>query len=109
MSRAHSLFGFQRAVISHCGRSPSSGLKMTPDRWSVELDCGTSAQPNPVATRAMVDCSVFTMHNDVGERLISISFEGTDFEELITAGVIILVSWIMEEGRKLRETDELTV
>jgi len=52
---------------------------------------------------------VLTMHNDVGERLIAISFEGTDFEELITAGVIILVSWIMEEGRKLRETDELTV
>lgn len=52
---------------------------------------------------------VLTMHNPPGERLVSISLESADFEELITAGVIILVSWIMEEGRKLREADELTV
>lgn len=53
--------------------------------------------------------AVLTMHNPPGYRLVSISLEGADFEELITAGVIILVSWIMEEGRKLREADELTV
>lgn len=52
---------------------------------------------------------VLTMHNPPGERLVSFSLESADFEELLTAGVIILVSWIMEEGRKLRETDELTV
>lgn len=52
---------------------------------------------------------VLTMHNPPGERMMTISLESADFEELLTAGVIILVSWIMEEGRKLRETDELTV
>jgi len=52
---------------------------------------------------------VLTIHNPPGQRMISISFESTDIQELVTAGIIILVSWIMEEGRKLREIDELTV
>ncbi len=53
--------------------------------------------------------TVLTIHNAPGERMVMISLESTDFEQLVTAGVIILVSWIMEEGRKLREADELTV
>lgn len=52
---------------------------------------------------------VLTMHNPPGERLISISLESGDIRDLLIAGIIILVSWIMDEGRKLRETDELTV
>ncbi|OIQ50990.1 hypothetical protein BerOc1_02935 [Pseudodesulfovibrio hydrargyri] len=52
---------------------------------------------------------VLTMRNPPGERLISISLESGDIRDLLIAGIIILVSWIMDEGRKLRETDELTV
>ena len=52
---------------------------------------------------------VLTMRNPPGERLISISLESGDIRDLLVAGIIILVSWIMDEGRKLRETDELTV
>lgn len=53
--------------------------------------------------------AVLTMHNPPGEQMIGVSLESTDFEDLIVAGIIILVSWIMEEGRRLRESDELTV
>jgi hypothetical protein len=52
---------------------------------------------------------VLTIHNPPGERLISISLGSGDIRDLVIAGIIILVSWIMDEGRKLRETDELTV
>ncbi|WP_338669850.1 DUF2975 domain-containing protein [Pseudodesulfovibrio methanolicus] len=52
---------------------------------------------------------VLTIHNPPGERLITISLESGDARDLLVAGIIILVSWIMDEGRKLRETDELTV
>ena len=52
---------------------------------------------------------VLTMHNPPGERMITISLQSTDLRDLLIAGIIILVSWIMDEGRKLRETDELTV
>lgn len=52
---------------------------------------------------------ILTIHNPPGDRVIAIGFESADFEELIVAGIIILVSWIMDEGRKLREADELTV
>jgi len=52
---------------------------------------------------------ILTIHNPPGDRIIAIGFESADFEELVVGGVIILISWIMDEGRKLRETDELTV
>ncbi|MEZ7196882.1 DUF2975 domain-containing protein [Pseudodesulfovibrio karagichevae] len=52
---------------------------------------------------------ILTIHNPPGERLITISLESGDIRDLVIAGIIILVSWIMDEGRKLRETDELTV
>ncbi|BDQ38839.1 hypothetical protein SYK_31990 [Pseudodesulfovibrio nedwellii] len=52
---------------------------------------------------------VLTINNPPGERMISISLDSANFEEVVIAGVIILVSWIMEEGRKLREVNELTV
>ena len=52
---------------------------------------------------------VLTMHNPPGQHILSLSTESADLGELLTAGVIILVSWIMDEGRKLREADELTV
>lgn len=31
------------------------------------------------------------------------------FAELITGGIIFLVSWVMEAGRGLREENELTI
>lgn len=52
---------------------------------------------------------VLTMHNLPGERLISVSLGAGDIRDLLITGIIILVSWIMDEGRKLRESDELTV
>lgn len=52
---------------------------------------------------------VLTMHNQPGERMLAMSFDLDELEKLITAAIIILVSWIMEEGRKLRENDDLTV
>lgn len=50
-----------------------------------------------------------TMHNQPGKRLLILSLQSDDLERLITAAIIILVSWIMEEGRKLRENDDLTI
>lgn len=52
---------------------------------------------------------VLTMHNLPGERLITVSIGSSDIRDLLITGIIILVSWIMDEGRKLRESDELTV
>lgn len=52
---------------------------------------------------------VLTMHNPPGEHMLVLSSESADFEQLLTGGIIILVSWIMDEGRKLREAEELTV
>lgn len=52
---------------------------------------------------------VMTHNNPHGERLIVISL-GTDyFRNLITAGLIFLIAYIMQEGLKLREEQALTV
>lgn len=52
---------------------------------------------------------ILTMHNPPGQHMLRLTTESADFGRLLTAGIVILVSWIMDEGRKLRETDELTI
>ena len=50
-----------------------------------------------------------TIHNPEGERLISIGFDDTDLSLLIVGFMIILISRIMDEGRKIQEEQNLTV
>ncbi|XPV76386.1 MAG: DUF2975 domain-containing protein [Desulfovibrio sp.] len=48
-----------------------------------------------------VSTYVLTSANAVGERFIAISFGQIDITIMIVAFVVLLVSWIMEEGRHL--------
>lgn len=52
---------------------------------------------------------VITWQNPPGFRRISMTFSGTDFVLLVTAFLIILVAWIMAEGCRLQEEQQLTV
>ena len=71
--------------------------------WTVLIGAGITPIHDALLTL------VLTMHNAPGNRLVTVSFDSTDFEELIIGGVVILVSWVMEEGRQLQEVNELTV
>lgn len=50
-----------------------------------------------------------TWHNPPGHRFASIGFDGTDFGIILLTLFIILISWIMAEGCKLREEQQLTI
>jgi hypothetical protein len=52
---------------------------------------------------------IVTIHNPPGHRYASITFDQTNIGLLIMALIVILISWIMTEGCRLREEQQLTV
>ena len=52
---------------------------------------------------------VLPMHNPIGQRTISVGFSSTDLNAIIIAVLVIVVSWIMNEGRKIKEEEALVI
>ncbi|WP_419778385.1 DUF2975 domain-containing protein [Maridesulfovibrio sp.] len=52
---------------------------------------------------------IATMNNPVGERLIMVSFDDANIGNIVVACVILAISWVMDEGRKLQDEAELTI
>lgn len=50
-----------------------------------------------------------TMHNVIGHRVISVGIDNTNLGGILLACVVLAISWVMDEGRKLNEEAELTV
>lgn len=50
-----------------------------------------------------------TMHNTVGERMIAIGLDKTSFETIIVGCTVMAISWVMDEGCKLKDEAELTI
>jgi len=53
--------------------------------------------------------AALTWHNPHGERYVNISLSGTNIGILLAALMIILISWIMAEGYKLKEDQSYTI
>lgn len=67
----------------------------------------TSQLVNPVYELLMG--FVLTRNNPPGHRFASITLDQTNIEILCAALIVILISWIMAEGCKLREEHQLTI
>lgn len=52
---------------------------------------------------------ILTFHNPPGHHFASISLSQTNIGMVLTAVLVILISWIMAEGLKLREEQQLTI
>lgn len=52
---------------------------------------------------------VLTLHNPPQYRYAAITLDQTNIRILLTAFLVILISWIMAEGCKLREEQQLTI
>lgn len=52
---------------------------------------------------------VLTRYNPPGHRFAAITLDQTNIEVVLIALIVILISWIMAEGCKLREEQQLTV
>jgi len=50
-----------------------------------------------------------TLHKPVSERLITITATHIDVMMILSALVIFVIAWVMDEGRKLQDNDKLTV
>lgn len=50
-----------------------------------------------------------TYRNPVGHRMLAIGFNQTHLEFGLIAVIVLLVAWVMDEGRKLQEEQELTI
>jgi len=52
---------------------------------------------------------IVSASNPVGERLLVVSFRYEELAFLLMGGVVILISWIMDEGRKLEDEQAHTI
>lgn len=52
---------------------------------------------------------ILTWDAPKGQHIMAIGFSGDDLSYLVIAGIVLLISWVMEEGRKLEEDRALTV
>lgn len=52
---------------------------------------------------------ILTIGNPAGHRFASVTVDGTNIGVLLGALMVILISWIMAEGCKLREEQQLTI
>lgn len=50
-----------------------------------------------------------TLHNPPGHRMLTIGFGSPDLTALLLGLILAVIAWVMEEGRKLQEEQELTV
>jgi hypothetical protein len=52
---------------------------------------------------------VLTLHHPPGQRMIAVGLGSPDLTALLLGGILAVVAWVMEEGRKIQEEQELTV
>lgn len=52
---------------------------------------------------------ILTWNNPVGERLVTVSVDDANISLVVVGLMIILISRIMDEGRKMREEQQLTI
>jgi hypothetical protein len=50
-----------------------------------------------------------TLHNLPGQRMLSIGLSSRDLTGAIMGGIVLVISWVMDEGRKLEEEQTLTI
>lgn len=89
----------------------SQGLIFTADnvalirRVGVAMLVGQALSPVQQALLALV----LTINNPPGQHMIAFGLGSANVVEVVTGVVIIIVAWVMDEGRKLREEQELVV
>lgn len=52
---------------------------------------------------------VLTLHHPPGQRMISLGLDSSEISTLLVGLILMVIAWVMEEGRKLQEDQDLTV
>lgn len=54
-------------------------------------------------------CMALTFQNPPGKRMVSVLFGSNDFLLLVTGGLVLLISWVMQEAYKIAEENAKTI
>jgi len=52
---------------------------------------------------------ILTLQNPPGQRMITVSFDSGEFTGVFVGIVVLIISWVMDEGRKIEEEQALIV
>lgn len=52
---------------------------------------------------------ILTANNPVGHRMVGVTFGTQQVSDILTGFVLVVIAWIMDEGRKLKEEADYTV
>lgn len=52
---------------------------------------------------------IFTFGNPPGTRVLKIGFSNAEITTLVVGGIVLVIAWVMDEGRILNEEKELTI
>lgn len=52
---------------------------------------------------------VMTMNNPPGKRMLTLGISSDDITLFVVGAIVLMISWVMDEGRKLTEEQTLTV
>jgi len=50
-----------------------------------------------------------TLHNPPGQRMITLEIGSPDLTALLLGGILAVIAWVMEEGRRLQEDHDFTI
>lgn len=67
--------------------------------WSFAVD---------IVSRSLLSV-VLSLPNPKGQRIVTVDLSSSDLTILLLGCIIAVISWVMEEGRKLQEEQDLTV
>lgn len=65
--------------------------------------CAAGILFDPLASMAL------TMHHPPGQRILTIGLGSPDLTTFLVGGMIMVVAWVMDEGRRLQDEQNLTV
>jgi hypothetical protein len=52
---------------------------------------------------------ILTFASSPGRLTVSFGWSSTDFTALLVGGIVVIISWIMDEGRRLQEEQTLFI
>ena len=61
-----------------------------------------------IVGRSLLSVAV-SLPNPPGQRILTVELSSSDLTILLLGGILAVISWVMEEGRKLQEEQDLTV
>jgi len=75
--------------------------------WNISKLLLAQALAKPVIET--LTTTILSFSNPPGQRMLSIGLDSADISTAMTGGIVFVIAYVMEEGRKLQDEQELTI